>query len=60
MADIVLGLGASHTPLLTLDSGQWRHRAEADYANTRLNLSDGRWLSYAELLAEAAWRGIAA
>ncbi|WP_322012404.1 protocatechuate 3,4-dioxygenase [Paraburkholderia sp. J12] len=52
MARIVLGLGASHTPLLTLDSEQWVHRAQADYANKRLNLSDGRWLSYDELLAE--------
>jgi Catalytic LigB subunit of aromatic ring-opening dioxygenase len=56
MASIVLGLGASHTPLLTLSSEQWAHRAEADYANPRLNLSDGRWLSYAELLAEVGPR----
>ena len=56
MAEIVLGLGASHTPLLTLDSGQWSHRAAADYANTRLNLSDGRWVDYPTLLAEVGPR----
>jgi hypothetical protein len=56
MAKIVLGLGASHTPLLTLSSEQWAHRAEADYANPKLNLSDGRWVSYRELLAEVGPR----
>jgi hypothetical protein len=56
MAEIVFGIGASHTPLLTLDSAQWSHRAAADYANRRLNLSDGRWLSYADLLAEVGPR----
>lgn len=56
MAKIVLGLGASHTPLLTLDSEQWAHRAAVDYANTRLNLSDGRWVDYAQLLAEVGPR----
>ncbi|MGJ7546285.1 protocatechuate 3,4-dioxygenase [Variovorax sp. LT1R16] len=52
MAQIVLGIGASHTPLLTLGAEQWMHRAAVDYANPRLNLSDGRWLSYEQLLAE--------
>ncbi|WP_144160532.1 extradiol ring-cleavage dioxygenase [Paraburkholderia sp. BCC1885] len=52
MARIVLGVGASHTPLLTLDSTQWQHRAEVDFANERLNLSDGRWVDYPQLLKE--------
>jgi Catalytic LigB subunit of aromatic ring-opening dioxygenase len=52
MARIVLGMGVSHTPLLTLGAEQWAHRAAVDYANPRLNMSDGRWLSYPELLAE--------
>ena len=56
MARIVLGLGTSHTPMFTLDSSEWRHRADADYANTRLNLSDGRWVTYAELLSEVGPR----
>ena len=52
MAQIVLGIAASHSPLLTLDWQEWRHRAEADYANRELNLSDGRFVTYAELAAE--------
>lgn len=56
MARIVLGLGASHTPLLTLAAEQWQHRAAADLANERLNLSDGRFVNYAQLLAEVGPR----
>jgi len=52
MASIVLGIGSSHTPLLTLTAEHWRHRAEADYANPALNMSDGRLLNYAQVLAE--------
>lgn len=56
MANIVLGIGCSHTPLLTLTSEQWIHRAAADHANSQLNLSDGRLLTYPELLAEVGPR----
>lgn len=56
MARIVLGIGTSHTPLFTLDSSEWCHRAQADFNNQRLNLSDGRWLTYPELLAETGPR----
>ncbi|CAM5462423.1 DODA-type extradiol aromatic ring-opening family dioxygenase [Eoetvoesiella caeni] len=52
MAKIILGIGASHTPLLTLSTSQWQHRAAADYANEQLNMSDGRLMTYSELLAE--------
>ncbi|KQM19849.1 hypothetical protein [Novosphingobium sp. Leaf2] len=52
MADIVLGLAASHSPLLTLDWPEWEHRAQADLENAALNLSDGRFVNYAELVAE--------
>lgn len=52
MAELVLGVGASHTPLFTLDSEEWSHRADADRSNPRLNLSDGRWLTYEALLKE--------
>ncbi len=57
MSHIVLGLGTSHTPLFTLDASEWTHRASADRANPKLNLSDGRWLNYEQLLAEVgpAW-----
>lgn len=52
MARIVLGIGASHSPLLTLTAEQWVHRASADYASKALNLSDGRLLPYEQVLAE--------
>lgn len=53
MAKIVLGIGSSHTPLLALPAHEWVNRAKADYSNPKLNLSDGRMLSYEELLQEA-------
>jgi len=52
MAHIVLGIGTSHTPMLNLTARQWQHRAEVDHANTRLSLTDGRRVSYAQLRAE--------
>ncbi len=52
MAQIVLGIATAHTPLLTLEGNEWHNRAAADMANTRLNMSDGRWLTYPQLLAE--------
>lgn len=51
MSRIVLGLGASHSPLLTFGVDTWIERAEDDMRRP-LNLSDGRYLSYAELIAE--------
>lgn len=56
MANLVLGLGTSHTPLLTLPSKEWSHRANADYGNSQLNLSDGRSVNYEELLLEVGGR----
>ncbi|ATE64159.1 hypothetical protein [Rhizorhabdus dicambivorans] len=52
MANIVLGIGAAHSPLLTIDWEEWQRRAEADYENPELNMSDGRCLSYAQLASE--------
>lgn len=53
MARIVLGIGAAHSPLLTIDWEEWQRRAEADFENPALNLSDGRFVSYAELAVES-------
>jgi hypothetical protein len=50
MSKIVLGLGASHSPLLTFDVDTWLEKASDDMRR-RLNLSDGRMLSYEELRA---------
>jgi len=47
-----LGLASSHTPLLALSASDWAHRAAVDRANPELNLSDGRRLTYPQLLAE--------
>jgi hypothetical protein len=56
MARIVLGIAASHTPLLALSAHHWEQRAAADLANPQLNLSDGRRLTYDQLLAEVGPR----
>jgi hypothetical protein len=56
MAKIVLGAGTSHSPLLTLPAEEWVHRSAADLANPRLNLSDGRFVTYAELSTEVGDR----
>jgi hypothetical protein len=52
MARIVLGIGSSHTPMLNLRADQWSHRANVDYENKKLNLSDGRRVTYPQLLEE--------
>jgi hypothetical protein len=56
MASIVMGVGTSHTPMLTLDSDDWQHRAADDLKNQKLNRSDGTWVSYDTLLAEVGPR----
>jgi hypothetical protein len=56
MANIVMGVGTSHTPMLTLGSDEWAHRAADDLRNQKLNRSDGRWISYDALLAEVGPR----
>jgi len=50
MAQIVLGLGTTHSPMLNLTARQWQHRADIDFANQKLHLSNGRRLTYPELL----------
>jgi hypothetical protein len=52
MAKIVLGIGASHTPMLNLTAEQWSHRASVDYSNPKLTMPDGRKVSYPQLLEE--------
>jgi hypothetical protein len=58
VAKIVMGLASSHTPMLTLSASEWLIRARADHDNPKLNLSDGRTLSYDQLLAEVEPRSI--
>ncbi|MBN8816501.1 MAG: hypothetical protein J0J06_13765 [Sphingomonas sp.] len=52
MAKVVLGIGTSHSPLLTIAGGDWHARAEADRRNGSLTLADGRMLSYDQLVQE--------
>lgn len=52
MARIVYGLGASHSPMLTLEGKRWSERAADDMRNPGLNTSDGRFVSYEQLARE--------
>lgn len=56
MADIVLGIGTSHSPLLAIPPDLWPERANDDLRKTELVLGDGRVVSYAELNAETGGR----
>jgi Catalytic LigB subunit of aromatic ring-opening dioxygenase len=56
MADIVLGIGTSHSPLLTIGPGLWAERAGDDLRRKEFFLADGRVVSYDQLAAEAGDR----
>lgn len=71
MAKIVLGIGTSHSPMLTLGGEDWHNRAAADLINKRLSLADGtlvdyptlaslRGEPYADIAVPAVFREIAA
>jgi aromatic ring-opening dioxygenase catalytic subunit (LigB family) len=49
MAEIIMGIGTSHTPLLTFEATRWQDYVQRDYKSERLNTSDGRWLTYKQL-----------
>jgi hypothetical protein len=52
MAEIVLGIGTSHSPILILQGEEWIHRSRDDRRNKSLYTHDGRKLSYDELVSE--------
>jgi hypothetical protein len=52
MAQVVLGVGTSHSPLLVLGADDWQLRAQDDRRNRALNTLDGRLMSYDALVAE--------
>ena len=55
MAEVVLGLGTSHSPLLSVPGEMWGPYGERDKANANLyRIPDGRHVDYDELLAEAS------
>ncbi len=49
MAEIIMGVGTSHTPLLAIEPRKWNEYIARDYTRDNLNLSDGRWVSYDQL-----------
>jgi 3-O-methylgallate 3,4-dioxygenase len=53
MADIVLGIGTSHSPLLNSPAEDYAKHAEIDMTKRKLIDRNGRPVSYAELLAQA-------
>jgi 3-O-methylgallate 3,4-dioxygenase len=53
MATLVLGLGTSHTPMLSTPWEQWAVGADRDKANPRLLGPDGVYYRYDELLERA-------
>jgi hypothetical protein len=61
MAKMVLGVGASHSPLMALDGKRWIERSRDDMRNQRLNTPDGRYISYDQLAKEtgAPWGEVA-
>ena len=50
MAEIVLGLGSSHSPQLSTPPEMWLAYGEGDEAHTELWAADGKCYSYGELL----------
>ncbi|MGH9917940.1 MAG: extradiol ring-cleavage dioxygenase [Nitrososphaerales archaeon] len=53
MAEIVLGLGSSHTPQISTSAEHWAQHAARDQANPRLLGADGEYHTYDELLSAA-------
>jgi aromatic ring-opening dioxygenase catalytic subunit (LigB family) len=52
MGQVVLGIGTSHSPLLAIGADLWLERGKDDLRREQLFLSDGRVISYSELLHE--------
>ncbi len=53
MAELVMGLGTSHSPQLSTPVSTWSDHAARDRANGRLLGTDGEYHSYDDLLAAA-------
>lgn len=56
MSQMVIGIGTSHSPLLAMAPEMWVERARDDYKRTRIQLCDGRVLSYEQLAADTGNR----
>jgi hypothetical protein len=53
MAELVLGVGTSHSPMLVLDGGEWLEWGANDHSSALLYDRGGRQLPYADHLAGA-------
>lgn len=53
MAEIVVGIAASHTPQLSSGVDMWDDHGERDRTNNKLLGNDGAWVAYDDLLASA-------
>ncbi|MGI9616010.1 MAG: hypothetical protein ACR2QO_24065 [Acidimicrobiales bacterium] len=51
MAELVLGIGTSHSPMVSLDGEDWLVWGERDHAHPMLYTRDGRNVTYDEQLA---------
>ncbi|MDH3681517.1 MAG: extradiol ring-cleavage dioxygenase [Acidimicrobiia bacterium] len=51
MADLVLGVGASHSPMVSMDGDDWLVWGEGDHDHAMLYTRDGRNVTYDEQLA---------
>jgi 3-O-methylgallate 3,4-dioxygenase len=51
MAEVVLGVGSSHSPMVTLSGDDWLAWGERDHQHPMLYSRDGRHLTYDEQLA---------
>ena len=56
MAEIVLGIGTSHSPLLAISPRMWLDRGKDDLQRTSIHLVDGRAVPYAVLASESGNR----
>jgi hypothetical protein len=59
MAEIVLGLGTSHSPQLSTPAEQWNLRADVDRRNPRLLWEDGEYYNFEQLLEKVDRQAIA-
>lgn len=56
MAEIVLGIGTSHSPLLAIPPQMWLDRGKDDLKRTAIHLADGRLVPYSVLAEESGNR----
>lgn len=56
MAQLILGVGSSHSPMVTMDGPDWLEWGQRDLRHPMLYSEDGRHLTYEQQLSEAGGR----